>query len=1119
MPLRKLRSLKARLFAIVCLAMLPTLCMALLMALDRYDEAKQASLAHSQQVARSYSEDGRALFDQAKTLLARMALEHAAHQPGGPQCAQALSLQSRLNPSYGDMALSLPDGRLVCGAPGAGGSMAARPWFREALRDRGLVVGRLLQGPEGKGGRLPLAMAVRGQDGKVRAVLTMTLDVSQLSDILDDQALPQGAAATIIDRHGLIVARYPHAPSSVGRAAPQANGFLPDLMANGQISWESEGVDGVRRVYFLAPLLQHREHGLYLRVGMPTDTVFAGARAELVRNLMLLGTMACMALLLTWLFSNALVLRHVQRLWQATRKLAEGDFSHRIGSAGTGELAELAMAFDTMAGALEQHTALLLRAERKYRDVFDNSVSGLFQSTPEGAFRQANPAMARMLGFESPEEMLERVTDMGSQMYLDPAARRELLEQLAQRGEVSGFQICARRADGESIWLSLNVRAILEGDGSVRYYEGAATDITYRRVMEENLRAKQEKLQGLLDNSPTLIAIKDAEGRYVMTNVRHREAHGLTQECIGKTVEELYPPEEARLIREEDAQVLAAGHSMNFRRILTIRRGGETQKRHFLVVKFPLCDDARQVCRVCSIAYDVTDYEQVREALRQSEEKYRTMIQTSPDLIWLLDPEGRIQEANNASRELLGYDPEELRGMDFRLLFDVEVLEGHDRERVLPRFVGLGRGHGRAPKLINERRQPPRATSQLEVRLIPKGSSICAPRHFELSSCGLWRGMAFLGTMVVIRDTTERRKAEEDLRESRELLAHTQAIGGIGGFSINLETRERKWTDELRHLLGVEGEYLPDFDECEAFVAPEDRTLYREAVRRAEELGEGFDLELKMARTDAGQRWVRFVGRRTDREGARILAGTVQDISDRKSLEALRDDIDNIIRHDLKSPLNGIINLPRLIIEDDNLTPEQAEYLLFIEQSGRKMLRQVEMSLDIMKIERGRFQVAPEPLDLLAVLHDILGGMQDAFNRKGCSARLELDGRTLDSGVGSGGAFVAMGEERLCSPLFSNLLQNALEASPPGGTVRIGLARGAELSVRIRNLGEVPPEIRERFFEKYVTSGKVRGTGLGTYSASLFARVQGGDVLLDCTEPGATTVEVRLPGVAGVLVN
>lgn len=1112
MPLRKLKSLKARLFAIVCLATLPALGMALLMALDRYAEAKEAALARSQQFARAYSEDGRALFDRAKILLVRMAEEHAVHQPGARECAQDLAVHARLNPAYLDMTVTLPDGRTLCGSPGQDAPVDSRPWFHEALRERGLVVGRLQVGQAGREdlrgqARLPLALAVRGQDGAVRSVLSLSLDVGQIAGILDDQPLPEGAAVTIIDKHGVIVARYPKDPASVGRAAPQADDFLPGLLASGQTTWESDGVDGVRRVYFLAPLLQHREHGLYLRIGMPAAMAFAGARAELVRNLALLGAMACVALLLTWIFSNTLVLRHVQRLWQATRKLAEGDLSHRIGLGGSGELAELAMAFDTMAGALEQHTALLLRAERKYRDIYDNSVSGLFQSTPDGVFRQANPALARMLGFETPEALLAHVSDVGRQVYLDPEVRRELQRQLDERGEVSGFQFRVRRADGEIIWVSVDVRAIRGEGGGVRYYEGSATDVTYRKAMEESLRLKQEKLQALLDNSPTLITIKDLEGRYVMTNSRHREAHGLTQETMGRTVEELFPPEEARLIREEDAQVLEAGHSLTFRRTLTIRGAEGEQKRHFLVVKFPLCDEVRQACRVCSIAYDMTDYEQVREALRQSEEKYRTMIQTSPDLIWLLDPEGRILEANNASRELLGYEPEELRGMDFRLLFEPEVVEAHDRERVLSHFSGMRRGHGRAPKLINERRQPPRSTEHLEVRLVPRDCTGCPPRHFELSSCGLWRGMAFLGTMVVIRDTTERRKAEEELRESRELLAHTQAIGGIGGFSVNLDTRERKWTDELRRLLGVTGPHLPDFEECLPFVAPEDRGLFMEVVRRAEELGQDFDVEGKLAQTGAGQRWVRFVGRRMDREGARVLLGTVQDITDRKSLEALRDDIDNIIRHDLKSPLNGIINLPRLIIEDDNLTPEQAEYLLYIEQSGRKMLRQVEMSLDIMKIERGRFNSAPEPLDLLAVLRDILGGMQDAFRRKGCSAALELDGRTAEAGE----AFMVLAEERLCSPLFANLLQNALEASPAGGVVRVGLWTGPAPAVRIRNLGEVPPEIRERFFEKYVTSGKARGTGLGTYSASLFARVQGGDVLLDCSEAGATTVEVRLP--------
>lgn len=1109
MPLWKLKSLQARLFTIVLLAMLPALFMALLMALDRYTEAKRAAVASSQQLARSYSAEGRMLFDRAKTVMGKMAADHAAHLPGGQACTQALSLHSRLYPEYADLTLSLPDGRILCGGSPGRLTLAAEPWFKETLRERTLVVGRYAGSPTaGMGGdpaRLPLALPVQGPDGTARAVLSMSLDLRTLAGILDDMPLPEGAAVTLIDRSGVILARFPEAPDTLGRMAPDADGFLSGLLANGQATWQSVGVDGVERIYFLSSLLEQRDRGLFLRIGMPSAVAFAGAKAELSRNLGLLAAMTSLALLLTWLFSSAMVLSQVKKLWLATRKLAEGDLSHRIGMTGSGELAELAMAFDSMAGALESHTSLLVRAERRYRDIFDNSVGGIFQTTPEGRIRSANPALARMLGYGSPEELMGSVQDVGREIYADPGTRQEVLGRLRREGVLQGHELRARHKDGRLLWLSLDARATLDASGAVVGYEGTATDITYRKAMEETLRAKQEKLQALMDNSPTLISIKDEHGRFVMANRRHQELHGLPQDCAGKAVEDIFPPEEAWRIREEDRRVLAAGRSMTFQRSLSV--GG--QQRYFLVVKFPLCDETGRPNRVCGIAYDMTDYELVREALRQSEEKYRTMVQTSPDLIWMLDPEGFVVEANNASRELLGYDPAELRGLSFRLLFHPKDVAAHDREQVLPRLAGQKCGSLPPPKLINERRQPPRATQHLEVRLIPKaGAEQPEPRHFELSSCGLWRDMAFLGSMVVIRDISERRRAVAALRESRELLAHTQAIGRIGGWTINLDTRERQWTDELRRMLGVAGEHLPDFEDCASFVDPEDRARYLEAVRRAQEHGEAFDLELMLARTGTEQRWVRFMGRRMDRDGARILSGSVQDITDKKSLEMLRDDIDSIIRHDLKSPLNGIINLPRLILDDNNLSEAQVEYLLYIEESGRKMLRQVEMSLDILKIERGQHQAEPGPMDLLPVLREILGGMREAARRKGCALEIELDGRPVDENS----AFPVLAEERLCYPMLANLLQNALEASPPGERVLISLGPGPGPEVRIRNQGAVPEEIRERFFEKYVTRGKRRGTGLGTYSASLFARVQGGGVRLDASEEGATTVVVRLPG-------
>ena len=96
--------------------------------------------------------------------------------------------------------------------------------------------------------------------------------------------------------------------------------------------------------------------------------------------------------------------------------------------------------------------------------------------------------------------------------------------------------------------------------------------------------------------------------------------------------------------------------------------------------------------------------------------------------------------------------------------------------------------------------------------------------------------------------------------------------------------------------------------------------------------------------------------------------------------------------------------------------------------------------------------------------------------------------------------------------MFANLLKNALEASPEGGIVEVDLEERDEAArITLRNKGEVPVAIRERFFEKYVTASKANGTGLGTYSARRIAEFHGGGVTLDCSAPGQTTVAVLLP--------
>jgi signal transduction histidine kinase len=165
------------------------------------------------------------------------------------------------------------------------------------------------------------------------------------------------------------------------------------------------------------------------------------------------------------------------------------------------------------------------------------------------------------------------------------------------------------------------------------------------------------------------------------------------------------------------------------------------------------------------------------------------------------------------------------------------------------------------------------------------------------------------------------------------------------------------------------------------------------------------------------------------------------------------------------------------------------------------------MALDIMKIERGHFHFQPYPLDLLELCRVIIQDMEESIQRKRLSVEVLLQGEAL-TGYGS---FEVRAEERLCFPMLADLIANAIEASPAGERITINLTEGAEHVVSIRNLGPVPPDIREHFFEKFVTRGKTKGTGLGTYSAWLFAKAQGGAVELDASEEGATTVVVRLP--------
>lgn len=139
--------------------------------------------------------------------------------------------------------------------------------------------------------------------------------------------------------------------------------------------------------------------------------------------------------------------------------------------------------------------AALRKSEEKYRDIFENSVVGFFQSTPEGRFLEVNPAFARMLGYASPDDLIAGISDIAEQYYVNPEDRRQYQRQLFKSRNVENMEFKIRRRDGSQMWVSNSTRACFDPDGQVTHYEGVVIDITDRKLAEAALKESEKKLR------------------------------------------------------------------------------------------------------------------------------------------------------------------------------------------------------------------------------------------------------------------------------------------------------------------------------------------------------------------------------------------------------------------------------------------------------------------------------------------------------------------------------------------------------------------------------------------------------------------------------------------------
>ena len=149
----------------------------------------------------------------------------------------------------------------------------------------------------------------------------------------------------------------------------------------------------------------------------------------------------------------------------------------------------------------DQLIEALSQSEAKYRSIFENAVEGIFQSTPDSDLIAVNPAMARIFGYSSPDEMVADVTNIGHQLYVNSKDRHRFQQLLEKDEVVEGFESQFYRKDGSALWGSLNVRTVKDSAGNVLFYEGTLEDITARKTAEEDLKKSEEKYRNIFENA------------------------------------------------------------------------------------------------------------------------------------------------------------------------------------------------------------------------------------------------------------------------------------------------------------------------------------------------------------------------------------------------------------------------------------------------------------------------------------------------------------------------------------------------------------------------------------------------------------------------------------------
>ncbi|WP_213741952.1 PAS domain S-box protein [Bradyrhizobium sp. dw_411] len=361
----------------------------------------------------------------------------------------------------------------------------------------------------------------------------------------------------------------------------------------------------------------------------------------------ILGTAGVLIGLAAALFVVRWTVRPLKAIAKAIRALAGGEKNASIPATDVkneiGDIARAAEVFrrsladaDTAREAAIHALAEQRLAEESYRKLFEGSVDGIYVTTPAGALLNANPALARMMGYDTPQDLIRSITDISHTIYVHAAAREQYQYLMQRDGMVREFEYQVRRRSGDILWLSDSATVVRDDAGEVIRYEGTLRDITDQKRAEDAIAEGRRLLQQVIDTVPAVINVKDKQLHYILMNRYMAGIFGIEPaDAIGRTTSDLMSRYGSRKTDDADRRVLAGGRELGFYEEEYLDSTGNL--RHWLVNKLPLLDINDEIESIVTVALDIGERkrgeQEMRKAKDAAEAALRNLRETQNSLI------------------------------------------------------------------------------------------------------------------------------------------------------------------------------------------------------------------------------------------------------------------------------------------------------------------------------------------------------------------------------------------------------------------------------------------------------------------------------------------------------